>query len=111
MTGEPLHPVGPELAVKNRRILAERLGWPAGTVEVCEHIEDETPGWSVTWSPGGDMTRPEPGFYAVPRYGSRDNPPFLHADTGDELRELLAGQPEPHIGLAEFHPVQWSPRD
>jgi len=39
------HPVGPEPAQRNRRIMAERLHWPPGALENCERIEAEAPGW------------------------------------------------------------------
>jgi hypothetical protein len=60
-----LHPPGPEPAVRNRRIIAERLGWPAGAVEVCEQMEQESPGWWATWVSGGGLTWKEPGFSAT----------------------------------------------
>lgn len=38
-----------ELAWNNRRVLAERLKWPAGALETCEEIERKYPGWSLFW--------------------------------------------------------------
>ena len=40
---EPATKPGPELALANRRLSAER--WPPGALETCEKIEAEHPGW------------------------------------------------------------------
>jgi hypothetical protein len=103
-----LHPVGPELAAKNRRTLAERLGWPAGTVEECERIEAESPGWSVSWSDGGGLTWEKPGFYAgVINWHHYDpGPRFVYGATADELRSELADRPVPKSGLSEYRPLE-----
>jgi hypothetical protein len=45
--GEPLAKPGPELALKNRKLSAEK--WPAGALETCEKIEAEHPGWWAFW--------------------------------------------------------------
>jgi hypothetical protein len=73
---------GPELAWRNRRVLAERLHWPAGALEDCERLDPLYPRWSITWSPGNTVRgfeRPA-GFYGfdldytgwqpVPAYGA-----------------------------------------
>lgn len=49
-----LHPIDtPEqrraLAVRNRRILAERTGWPDGALQACEDFDARHPGWHCTW--------------------------------------------------------------
>lgn len=38
-----------EMLARNRRLMAERRGWPAGALEVCERLDREHPGWSVWW--------------------------------------------------------------
>jgi hypothetical protein len=38
-----------ELRARNRRIVAERVGWPDGAVEACERLEREYRGWDVRW--------------------------------------------------------------
>lgn len=113
MTDEPLHPVGAELAAKNRRLIAERLGWPAGTVEVCERLEAESPGWSVSWSDGGGPAWEKPGFYAgrISWHRTDPGPRFLHAATADELRTELAVQPARQDPLSEYRPLDLPPRD
>lgn len=37
------------LARSNRRVLAERLGWPAGHLEACEQVDVDRPGWFASW--------------------------------------------------------------
>jgi hypothetical protein len=45
-------PTGPlTLPAQNRRIIAERTGWPAGAVEMCERVEAEHPPWDLWWIP------------------------------------------------------------
>jgi hypothetical protein len=39
----------------NRRVMAERLKWPAGHLETCERLDDEHPGWYAGWH-DGDQT-------------------------------------------------------
>lgn len=38
-----------ELLGSNRRLLAERQGWPAGALEACEGLDRKHSGWSVWW--------------------------------------------------------------
>lgn len=96
----PLHPTGPELADKNRRVLAERLHWPAGAVEACEQIETEAPGWAVTWAKGGDLTWTRPGYYAQPTHWPRAGMrPFAYGATPAELRAAISDR-EPVVRWA-----------
>jgi hypothetical protein len=64
MQQTPLDPPGPELAAKNRRLLAERLGWPDGALEACEQLDQAHIGWYTNWSPGGSPSRPDTCNYA-----------------------------------------------
>ncbi|GLW29450.1 hypothetical protein [Actinoplanes regularis] len=57
-------PEGKSLAWRNRRLIAERLRWPAGSLEDCERIELAHPGWTVHWLPAG-IYGPTPSFRAV----------------------------------------------
>lgn len=41
----------PTLAEYNRRLIAERTGWPAGAVEMCEALEAEHWPWDLWWVP------------------------------------------------------------
>jgi hypothetical protein len=43
------------LARRNRRLLAERLGWPALALELCERLDDAHPGWRFTWFPESSL--------------------------------------------------------
>jgi hypothetical protein len=40
----------PDMPERNRELLAERGGWPAGAVEACRRLEREFPGWTVYWA-------------------------------------------------------------
>ena len=95
--GHRAHPIGPELARRNRRILGERLRWPTGAVEACEQIEAESPAWWVTWANGGGMTWTNSGFYAHRRnwhvYDS--GPRWVYGTTADELRGAIADNEPP----------------
>jgi hypothetical protein len=82
---------GPERERLNRRIIAERTGWPVGAVEACERIERDHPGRVVAWmheyrcqTPGFDR---EEGFYAWWR--------------GDDPGRWLAGHG--HVRRAEYY--------
>lgn len=77
-------PNSAELREHNRRIIAERLGWPAGAAQACQNIEADNPGWSAYWQPAD--ARHAEGWYAIhdnhfhlepPMYGA--TPEQLHA--------------------------------
>lgn len=81
-----LLPLGPELLPANRRLLAERLDWPAGAVDECERLDAEFPTWHVFYrhaaeeEPGGWYAHHEQvGCRGARRYGT----------TADELREKI----------------------
>lgn len=38
-----------ELVAHNRRIADKREGWPAGALQMCEHLDAVNPGWTVWW--------------------------------------------------------------
>lgn len=100
MTDEPLASVGPELARMNRMIKAQREGWPAGTVEACEKLDDASPGWSISWHAGSYCaTR------ARWRHGD-ETPRWLYGATVEELAAAIELHPVPPIGLAEYRPLQ-----
>lgn len=105
MTG--LHPVGAELGRMNKRILAERTGWPDGALEECEKLDAEFPEWSASWADGGGLTWREDGYYALPRRWRYTGPnPFLYGATVAALRVELQTHPAPEFGLAEYRPLQ-----
>jgi hypothetical protein len=66
MNNLPTDSPGPseELREKNREVLAERLGYPAGTVEAEREIERACPGYFAWYSDGTLQEQP-------PRYGAR----------------------------------------
>jgi hypothetical protein len=77
---DPLPEPGPDLAARNRRLLAERLHWPQGALEECERLDQAHPGWSVVWRPENTVPGFElaAGFYAYPvaRNSSRWTQPY-----------------------------------
>lgn len=105
-----LEPVGPELAVRNRRLTAERTGWPDGALEACEKLEAETPGWSISWYAGGGMTWVEAGYYASRAdWHTHAKPPqWLYGATVEDLAVAIEEHPLPEPGLAEYRPL-WRP--
>jgi hypothetical protein len=41
----------PEVIERNRELVAARLGWPAGALDTCRHLERSHPGWHCWWTP------------------------------------------------------------
>lgn len=69
MTG-PKRPAGRQLAWANRKVLAERLGWPAGMLEACEQLDREHPDWTAFWR--SEVTwaqHPHPAGFVATREG------------------------------------------
>jgi hypothetical protein len=77
MTEEPR----PSLRWRNRRVLAERLRWPAGILDDCERIEQEHPSWGINWY--ADKPR---GFTARHRQRRR----YYFAAAGETEADLIA---------------------
>jgi hypothetical protein len=73
---------------KNRRILAERMGYPDGALSACIAIEDEFPRWIVYWTKGASPGKPA-GFYAF-RSGPWATQQHLYGRTPDELRKQIS---------------------
>lgn len=63
---------------RNQELIAERLRWPAGMLETCRRIEDEHPGWLVSWTPANDWAGHGDGFTALH--------PDANLPDGDETR-------------------------
>lgn len=80
------------LRASNRRVIAERLRWPAGVLKACEDLDAEHPGWAVGWlreNCARGWERPA-GFCA-----SRVDRAVIGADrvfglTADDLRARIA---------------------
>jgi hypothetical protein len=96
---------GRELQRHNRRVLAERLRWPDGTLETCEELEQEHPAWHVFW--GDD----EPAWTAW-HYERRR---FYRNARGATVAELVANMAEQDRLAAEqraewarWRPYGWS---
>ncbi len=71
-----LDPPGLELEWRNRRIIADRMCWPAGAVETCEEIERKHPGWYPNWhAPNLYKGFEAPAGYYARRRGARDREP------------------------------------
>lgn len=90
-----LDPPGPELRRKNRRLIAERTGWPEGAVEACEQIEEAAPGWDCGWSIGGAYEWTQSGYYAQRRdWHHGPGPRWVFGATPEELLAAIELQPE-----------------
>lgn len=61
-------PADGAMVMRNRRLIAERLGWPAAALDECLRLERECPGYEVAWF--GEWKVADPawcraeGFYA-----------------------------------------------
>lgn len=88
MSGEPAPGPGRDLARWNRRVIAERTGWPEGAVEICEQIEEAHPDWDVVWHPENMIQGFEApaGYYATVWNPPRDSGIAYGADA-----ETLSG--------------------
>jgi hypothetical protein len=87
----PKRQPGLSFARRNQKILAERLGWPAGALAACWDLENRHPGWHVDWlsentSPG--FERPA-GFRAVSRAPVHQHEVTVSAPTAAELEPLM----------------------
>lgn len=58
-----------ELYHRNRRIIAERLGWPEGALEICERLDRLHPPWRASWEDTmpGTSRWAHPARYAATR--------------------------------------------
>lgn len=66
---------------RNRRIIAERLSWPARALDVCEGMDRLYPGWTAWW----DDAHPGPSRWAHPaRYSASRHD--VSIEGGDPMR-------------------------
>lgn len=90
-----LHPIDtPEqrraLAESNRRVIAERSGWPDGVLQACEDFDRRHPGWFAFWRP--ENRRPgfeAPAGYIARRHGALDRDEGIFRSNVDALDALL----------------------
>jgi hypothetical protein len=92
-----MEPIQPEVIERNRELIAERLGWPAGALEAVRQLEAQHPGYSVFWGKGR-VSDPRPGFYAMRGEGFRRR--TFYGATAANLSAALAAD-------AAQHPAQW----
>lgn len=57
----------PAVRESNREVLAERLHWPDGSVDVCRDLEIGHPAWMVWFNTGGIPLCPCPVYTACLR--------------------------------------------
>lgn len=98
-----LAPVGPELASRNRRILAERLRWPAGALEACEAIAADWPRWNAYYSHGVGQ---DPGYYATHNDHYHLEPAMYGVDPA-ALVEAIAAHSKTCAKLQPVPPPSW----
>ena len=88
-----------EFGDRNRRVIAERTGWPEGAAEECERLEREHPGYSVSWSRewkiGDPVFHRDEGFYA---WCTGDDPG--HMTYPEPGRQQYVKRPEWHGATA-----------
>lgn len=93
-----------ELQWRNRRVIAERLRWPAGVLEICERLDRLHPPWHVDWEDAnlGPSRWAHSARYSATRYdvsiedgdpmrtgdGIRRHP-TVHGETVDQLRAAI----------------------
>lgn len=83
-------PIGPELRERNRELLAERLHWPKGALEVTRRLEAVNPGTSVWWGTGR-VNSPRPGFYAL--RGDGHHARTFYGASAFDLQNVLTAHP------------------
>jgi hypothetical protein len=78
------------LAWRNRRLIADRLHWPAGTALACEDLEREFPEWYPCYRLENTIEGFESpaGFYAERWQGRRGERP-AYGRTAAELADAL----------------------
>lgn len=89
---EPLHEPGPELAEKNRELLAERGGWPPEALATVRQLERRHPGWHCWWTPRPwrkDGNVPDGPAYGADRARRAQAGGALYAATPGELAEMI----------------------
>ena len=89
----PMPAPGEKLAWRNRRLIAERLHWPAGALEACEQLDVTYRGWSFSWRAANTVKgfeRPA-CFYATTGGTWRDR--TVYGATPEELAEALKTTP------------------
>ena len=82
-------PTDTDFRERNREILAERLKWPPGALEVTRQLERQHYGYSVYWGTGW-VSDPKPGFYAVRNDDTNRGRTFYGADAVDLSATLKA---------------------
>jgi hypothetical protein len=83
-----------QLRRKNRAVLAVRQHWPEGALQACQDLEEQHPGWYVSWR--GENTTPgferPAGFYATYDHGLHKTEVF--SPTLEAVESLLVDVPE-----------------
>lgn len=98
-----LPPVDPE---RNRRLIAERLGWPDGALEAVVQLEQAHPEWNIWWTRGGLPLGAPAGYRAsLRRHGHHCEP---HGATLDDLRVQLVAV-EQEVGPKPTFPARFGP--
>ncbi len=91
MNGWDGGPAG-EMAERNREIIAERLGYPEGTVEAERLVEAECPEYFCWYSKGGMAGQPGPHYGARLRHARYCDPDY-YADSPEALiAKIQAGE-------------------
>lgn len=95
-------PAQRQLAIRNREIIAERCGWPAGILATCVELERRHPGWDMSWLRENTIKGFEhPAGFAATRLG---------VTTLDDADELRPGRPHQQPRVFTADPVELGER-
>jgi hypothetical protein len=110
--GPKRRPRPPSTAERNRELIAERVGWPTGAIDVCRRIENDFPGWAVWWSPANPITGYEhpDGYVAqILDAGSADDRVSAFGETPQQLVDQIpgdrGGRPPGRVAVAGDRPA------
>lgn len=83
-----------DVPARNKRLIAERTGWPDGALAACNRIEQAHPAWRAWWAPENIAAGFEcpTGFHAQFDGRHRSERITLFAPTPEELVALIEQQ-------------------
>lgn len=81
-----LLPPGRDLYWANRRLVAGRLNWPAGAVQICEWVDTDNPDWRTYYRIG---VGEQPAGYCSWHIDHYHLEPDMYGATPGELRAAI----------------------
>lgn len=95
MTEPMTWPPADDMASRNEELLAERMGWPDGTLDIVRQLRTAHPGWVTIWSSGGIGAWRDAGYYAWPRTYTWPQHRYIYRAGPEELHAVLELAPRP----------------